>query len=298
MYYNSSSKTRGINNMKTAALIYGRNDDYKENERLIVHITSLLETFDEVLYLDWGSDEGKGSVINEIRDKIPQTGRLKHFIIPPSIISQCFKGIENLPPVIGCFCFNILLRRCDADWIVCTTNDIIAPNKTLFNNFLSKADKNTFYTLSRRDVEYEDLKNIGFNNWRQYRDILDKESKPRYFPAQVTPNDIWSIINCCGDFQLAHKNIWNTIKGFEENMIYACFLDTNIQKKATLNGFNLKAEYDVPLYHLSHTGMGNDGSSPSKQVYNDARIWVETFNKTLNDDNWGFGETEIEYETI
>ena len=30
---------------------------------------------------------------------------------------------------------------------------------------------------------------------------------------------------------------WEIIQGFEEEMIYACFVDTNIQKKATLNGF-------------------------------------------------------------
>jgi hypothetical protein len=80
----------------------------------------------------------------------------------------------------------------------------------------------------------------------------------------VTPNDKYSLINCCGDFQLAHRNVWNTIKGFEENMIYACFQDTNIQKKAVLNGFDLEAIYDIPLYHMSHKGMGNDGSSPFK----------------------------------
>lgn len=284
--------------LKTAALVYGRNDGYKEDERLIVHLTSLLKTFDEVLYLDWGSDEEKGSVIDNIKDKIPNKGKLKHFIIPPSIISQCFKGINNLPPVVGCYCFNILLRRTDADWVVCTTNDIIAPSKENLSKFLDKANKKTFYTLSRRDFEIEDLEKFGFEKWEEYRSYLDKTSKERYFPAKVTPNDNYSLINCCGDFQLAHKNVWNKIKGFEEQMIYACFLDTNIQKKAVLNGFNLKAIYDVPLYHMSHIGMGNDGSSPTKQIYNDAYKWVEFFNESKNEDNWGWNDIEIEYEVI
>ncbi len=127
---------------------------------------------------------------------------------------------------------------------------------------------------------------------------MDIESQPRYFPAQVTPNDRWSLINCCGDFQLAHKNIWHTIKGFEEQMIHACYNDTNVQKKAVLNGYNLEAYFDLPLYHLSHTGMGNDGSSPSKQYYNDPWKWVEYFQESENDKNWGFGDTEIEFEII
>ena len=44
--------------------------------------------------------------------------------------------------------------------------------------------------------------------------------------------------------------------------------------------------------------MGNDGNSPSKQYYNDAWDWVETFQESLNDDDWGLNSTEIEYETI
>ena len=137
---------------------------------------------------------------------------------------------------------------------------------------------------------------MGFENWREFRDKMDSTSEPRRFYAKVTPNDDYSLINCCGDFQTAHKNVWHTIKGFEEEMLYACYGDTNVQKKAVLNEFHLKAYYDLPLYHLSHKGMDNDGSSPSKQHYNDPWEWIEFFEKSKNDNNWGFGDIEIEYE--
>ena len=284
--------------MKTAALLYGRNDGYKENERLIIHINSLLETFDEVHYLDWNSDDNKGSVLKQIKDKLISNNRLKHYVIPASIVSQIYNNIEGIGACISPLIYNILLRRCDADWIVCTTNDIIAPKKEMFESFLSKADPQTFYTLSRRDIEIKDVAKFGFDKWKEYRDILDQTTKERRLYAKVTPNDNFSIINCCGDFQLASKHVWDTIKGYEENMYYACFSDTNIQKKAVLNGFNLEAIYDIPLYHMSHLGMGNDGSSPSKQKYNDPWKWVEYFTKSENTENWGFSNIEIEYETI
>jgi hypothetical protein len=284
--------------MKTAAIIYGRNDGYKENERLIIHINSLLETFDEVHYLDWNSDDNKGSVINQIKDKLISNNRLKHYVIPASIVSQIYNNIEGIGACISPLIYNILLRRCEADWIVCTTNDIIAPKRELLESFLAKADPKTFYTLSRRDVEIEDVAKFGFDKWKEYRDILDQTTKERRLYAKVTPNDNFSIINCCGDFQLASKHVWNTIKGYEENMYYACFSDTNIQKKAVLNGFNLEAIYDIPLYHMSHLGMGNDGSSPSKQKYNDPWKWVEYFTKSENTENWGLNGVEIEYEII
>ena len=284
--------------MKTAALLYGRNDGYKENERLIIHINSLLETFDEVHYLDWNSDDNKGSVLNQIKDKLISNNRLKHYVIPASIVSQIYNNIEGIGACISPLIYNILLRRCEADWIVCTTNDIIAPKRELLESFLAKADPKTFYTLSRRDVEIEDVAKFGFDKWKEYRDILDQTTKERRLYAKVTPNDNFSIINCCGDFQLASKHVWNTIKGYEENMYYACFSDTNIQKKAVLNGFNLEAIYDVPLYHMSHLGMGNDGSSPSKQKYNDPWKWVEYFTESENTEDWGLNGIEIEYEVI
>jgi hypothetical protein len=174
------------------------------------------------------------------------------------------------------------------------------------DEFISKADKNSMYSFSRRDIEYSGVTD-NLDKLDEYRKHLDQTTEPRYFPAKVTPNDNYSIFNCCGDFQLATKNLWYKIRGYEEMMLYACFVDTNAQKKAVLYGFNLVPVYDVPLYHMSHKGMENDGSSPSKQVYNDAWDWVETFDKYLehehimfsrNADTWGFSNVEIEYEII
>jgi hypothetical protein len=284
--------------MKTAALLYVRNDNYKEDERVIVCLKSMLDTFDEVFLLDWNSPKDKNPLLWEIEHKLPKTGRLKHIIIPPDAAKVLTNNDPNAQACTQVTATNLMLRSCDADWIVATTIDIIAPNKDKFQEFLSKANKNTFYTVSRRDFEIEELEKHGFEDWKSYRDILDSTSQERRFPAMVTPNDKYSLINCCGDFQLAHRNVWNTIKGFEEQMIYACFQDTNIQKKAVLNGFDLQAVYDLPLYHMSHKGMGNDGSSPSKQTYNDAWDWVEFFEESQNTDNWGFVNVEIEFEIV
>ena len=49
---------------------------------------------------------------------------------------------------------------------------------------------------------------------------------------------------------------------------------------------------------MSHLGMGNDGSSPSKQKYNDPWKWVEYFTESENTEDWGLNGIEIEYETI
>jgi hypothetical protein len=285
--------------METTAVALGcRNDGWKEDERILVCLTSMVETFDEVWFCDWNSPSKEGPILWKLKDQLPKTGKIRHFIIPENVVKVLTSTCPDISPYAFILAQNLLIKRCKADWIVSTAMDIIAPKKESFNNFISNADRNTFYTLSRRDVEYSGLEQMGFNNWREFRDKMDIESKPRHSPAKVTPNDNYSLINCCGDFQLAHRDVWNKIKGFEEQMTYACFNDTNIQKKAVLNGYNLEAEFNVPLYHLSHKGMGNDGSSPSKQKYNDAWEWVEFFTESQNDENWGLGNTEIEFEII
>ena len=35
-------------------------------------------------------------------------------------------------------------------------------------------------------------------------------------------------------------------------MIYACFVDTNVQKKAVLNNFKLEVLYEPALFHMEH----------------------------------------------
>lgn len=287
--------------MKTSVITFNRNDGYKEPERLAIHLTTLLETFDEVNYVDWNSPTH--SALYDVIDEIPKTKRLKHFVISPFIHDQIFKGIEGAPWVSGVLSFNLALRRTNADWITATTLDIIPPFKHELKNFLSdNADFNTFYTFSRREVNYDNIVN-NKENLKEYRKLLSSKIPPRYFPAKVTPNDNYSLINCCGDFQIAHKNVWNKIKGFEEQMIFNCYVDTNVQKKAILNGFKLQAIYDIPLYHMSHKNHLPQSStqeihkiSKKSPKYNDPYKWVEYFSESENLDDWGLNGVEIEYE--
>ncbi len=289
---------------KTSVILFGRNDGYKEKERFLIHIKTMLETFDEVNYVDWNSPNG--SFLWEIESQLPKTKRLKHFIIPPEYAKMMTQHNPEAQRCSTVLAINIALRRTDAEFVTISTTDIIPPFKSELDKFIKSIDKNSFYTLSRREIQYKEvIENI--NGLDSYRKKLGETTKPRMFPTKVTPNDVWSIFNCCGDFQLAHKNLWLKIRGLEEGMLAACFVDTNAQKKSTLYGFNLVPIYDVPLYHMSHEGMGNDGSNPTKQYYNNAWEWVEHFNKHIehdhimyskNSDTWGFSDVEIEHEVI
>jgi hypothetical protein len=53
----------------TAVLLNGRNDGYKEDERFVACINSMLETFDEVWYCDWNSPLESGSLLWKVADQ-------------------------------------------------------------------------------------------------------------------------------------------------------------------------------------------------------------------------------------
>ncbi len=221
---------------KTAVVVFGRNDGYKEKQRFAIHLTTMLETFDEVIYVDWNSPTR--SFLYEVLDMIPKTGRLKHIAIPPEYALMMSNNDEKAQVCNSVLSFNLGLRRTDAEWIVLSTTDIIPPTKEALQKFILQANKNSLYTFSRRDIEYDDVI-VNLDRLDDYRKELDRTTEPRYFPTKVTPNDNYSIFNCCGDFQLATKNIWYKMRGYEEPMLYACFVDTNAQKKAVLYGFDL-----------------------------------------------------------
>lgn len=293
--------------METKAVALGcRNDGYKEDKRVIACLNSMIETFDEVLFCDWNSPKENGPLLWKIKDKILKTGKLKHFIIPEEIVQEITQNDPTISPYAFILAQNLMLKRSTSDWFTSTAVDIIAPKKEYLDEFITKADPNTFYSVSRREAEYDDLVKMNYD-WRLFRDELDKTSQPRIFPARVTPNDNYSLINCCGDFQLAHKDLWYNIKGFEEKMYKFCFIDTNVQKKALLNGFNLEAKYEPALFHIEHEAyhINQDGKKEIAKEwnknnindkYNDVWDFVEFFQESLNSEDWGLLNTDIEYE--
>jgi GT2 family glycosyltransferase len=161
------------------------------------------------------------------------------------------------------------------------------------------------YTISRRGVEFEDMVNYNqtldktnsiYQNWKSIRNYLDKTIVEHTPPEKVLSGDDYSLINCCGDFQCAPKHIWEDIKGFEENLVYALYTDTNLQKKAVMHGYGLRALYDPYIFHINHGPGGGGFMSGYNRIANDPYDAIISQGKTKNRDDWGFNDIEIEHE--
>jgi len=287
-----------MNKRTCTAVFNDRNDDHKEKERVKYSISSIVDIYDEVVFVDWNSPKNRGPLLHKLINDIPNVGKIKHIIITEEMAKHLTNAV-GIPSkhAIGIpdpLARNIALRRATSDYIASLSGiDQFGPTKESFDNLLSGLQDDTFYTLSRRELDRHHLyANYPPENWKDALKYYSENSEERKFYAGCTPNDWFSIINCCGDCQIAHKNIWDTMSGFEEKAYLRCFTDTNVQKKAILNRFKLEAIFSPAVFHISHD------EHESESARNSPTYWVDNFNKTENSENWGFIDIDIPIEII
>jgi len=289
--------------MKTSAVIISRNDNYGGhlNERATYAINSAIDSFDEVIYVDWNSENH--SLLYDIKDNLQLKGNLKHIVIPPKAASHLTQYDPEAQKCCEVLARNIGIRRAIGDYIVSTNIDIIQPKREDILKLIEKNEKECFTTISRRSLIWDYIKEFqggdyNFSNWSAFRDDAYKTSVPT--PIYNNP-DQYSKINCCGDFQLASKEIWYKIKGFEESLIYPLFADSNAQKKAMIYGYDVEPEFDTPIFHIDHGSKGWGGGGIADGINkkgNDINQAITFQQETKNPDTWGFSDIEIEFETL
>jgi hypothetical protein len=279
---------------KISVVVTGRNDDYSGDleKRMIPSLNSFIEEYEEIIYVDFNSENG--SFIESIKNKISHKSKLRSITVTPKDIDNISINYKN--KFIEVLARNIGIRRATGDFILSTNPDIICTYPNINN-----LDDKTMYVSARRDVPIElysefngNIKSFLLNkiNFFQKKPrVVDNDGNPIW-----DPNDRWSVVVCCGDYQLAHKDIWHSIKGFEESAIGRCYADSNLMKKAALNGYSLK-ELDIPVFHLNHNTpkyIKNDKETPKNcQV-----TYVQNFENTSNDNNWGFSNLIFKEEII
>ncbi len=265
--------------MTIGAVVVSRNDDYGYNlkERAILSLNSLIEVMDEVIYVDWNS-QGK-SLISEIRNDLIQSDKFKWIVITPEKAKELLKNqpSQDCVEVLG---RNIGIRRLTTDFILSTNIDVIVPPKSMFDKL---ADKDIFYIGARRDIPLAIA----------YDATAPKDIYQQVGESGAYVGDVWSLINNCGDFQYAHRDIWYNIKGFEESLIGRGFSDSNVQKKASLHRYSLKVVRDIPIYHITHRGgFGGTG------IINNVDLALKNFTETTNKDTWGFSDQYFKLYTF
>jgi len=281
-----------IDGHKLSAVVCARNDDYGGflKERAIISLASMLDTFDEVIYVDWNS-EGK-NLIEELGDNIPNTGKLKYYIVTPKQHKEFTNNDPDAQKVVEVLARNLGIRRATGDIIVSTNIDVVSPPKEWVERFFKTLyNKDMAYTFARRNVAIKNIGEIDLTTPLKIRDHLVKNMW-RMNPKGVEPG--WSRVLGCGDFQLATKEQWYKVKGFEEDMMYRMVADSQVQMKMATSKIPVAGLFDYPLFHLDHDMKvsGGGGAKGGKVNRNIQCACIEE--ETNNKDTWGFSDIEFE----
>jgi hypothetical protein len=276
--------------MKKSVILTSRNDNYGGNlhKRTTMALLSLIENHDEVIFVDWKTKNGEG-VISNIKHKLPQTGKLKYIQVPKEFLKEKYPEIADYS-MIESIGRNIGLRRASHDYIISTNIDIVT---TPIEDSILKED--VFYTVPRRDVD--ESFHLSFNDYNSlYKSLWDNRDGYRAKERFKSETDKWSLINCCGDYQIGHKNIWNQMKGFEESILFGCGIDTNVMKKASLYS-NIQV-LDHYIFHLNHGKSGDRDEDESVPPMSDQNSIIRDFTNTSNPDDWGMYNENLPIELI
>ncbi len=289
-----------------SAVLFSLNDNYTNDmkERFIICINYMIECVDEIIYIDWGSPDNISLFeLEYIRKNISDLSKIKHLKFTREQIQIIVPKDKHF--IQQSIIRNIGIRAATSDYIISTNVDIIFPTRKDLQQILEKDDQRTFYTMNRVDIDIkfvvalynntkDQLRNV-LSHYTQYRG-LQKDLQPVEFfkessQTQLDPNSeayrqhcrysgIWN----CGDFQMAHRDIWHTIKGFEEKMLDSAFGgDSNIQKKACNYGYSLTVLTRPFVFHMSHPAR----SAHNNKKTNDMNRFFLQFDKSENTDDWG-----------
>lgn len=287
-------------------MICGRNDNYGGhlNERATYSINTILETFDEVIYVDWNTESGP--ILTDAIN-LKNRHKLKAITITPSMCEELM-GSENYKKgqkMCEVLARNVGIRRATGDIVVDTNVDVLVPQRKYLDVLLDELRPMEMITVAKQDVELSDLVSQfgekGPNDWLEFQrltpmlfgnwPITKRLMSPhivvnKALLDQVPINHhhgVASIIMACGDFQIAHRDTWFAIRGFEESMIKRMYIDTNVQYKVIMAGGSVRATNFPPVYHIEHE-RNNDASVQNS---------IEVIKVTKNADTWGFSELKV-----
>ena len=287
--------------MRLTAVCCGRNDNYGGHflESARYSLNSMLQSFDEVIYVDWNTEDDKPIVTDAI--ELKNRDKLRTIEVRPAMVKEI---MGDKPALLMCevMARNIGIRRATGDIVVDTNCDVIVPPREQLELAFKDLKDGMMMTIAKQDVELEDIQRtfnvddvsqiqknmpLAFGLWPMEKRLMSPfltvtkhilEKQPVH-----THHNIASIICACGDFQVATRATWHSIRGFEESQCKRMYIDTQVQYKVIMGGGVAFASNFPPLYHIEHTRDNSPSLRNSEHL-------VE---KTTNADDWGLSKIEF-----
>ena len=149
---------------RLSAVIISRNDENVDIlNRTILSLNTFINSFDEVVFVDWNSNV---PTLDVIRNNIFAKGKLKHIVVTPDQVKTITEHRTDMPNINQPLARNVGLRRCTGDILVSTNIDILCPHRPIIDQFT--LDHNKFYTIPRRNFHLQHIM-----QFQKINDIVD-----------------------------------------------------------------------------------------------------------------------------
>jgi|GEM_PF-4915277 len=238
---------------------------------------------DEIIFVDWNSDNRLGTLPEMFQDTLSEKcKKLLKVVVVPQTLHDSLIPEGHRRPVIESIARNTGIYRTNSSnkWVLCTNTDILID--TSQNMSLSELVANYesgFYQAFRYEIpEYVWS---GFDRTQPRAALKEFEKYGRTFDAEVSRIFFGNETpDAPGDFQLADRDAWFESGAFPESMVLGSHVDSIVAlKMASIRKVSILRD-DVKIYHCNHlrqlthlhnVDMKKDFFNPDEAVRNFAR---------------------------
>ena len=288
---------------------YGRNDNYSYNlvKRTALAFNCLAEVLtneDEILFVDYNTPDHLPTLPESIWDTLTEKAlKLVKVIRISAAIHELIKGDSPLR-ILENVSRNAAIVRSDPKnhWILSTNPDVLLVISSNWENLpeLLTGVKDSFYEMPRMDIPESVWSSLNRSdpkaNIRTLRDWLIAH---RAAVAETSPDwqfQKYILFDAPGDFQLAPREYFFRVRGFDESMNKYLHSDSNLAKRMwLLNGGRTDHLLGkLWVLHQDHYLSGEWAKSATGIVHNDLAVHVSQQNEIeANAANWGLQDVQL-----
>lgn len=281
-----------------SVVVVGRNDNHGYNlgKRVASSLNSIsmrLREGDELIFVDWNTPRPFPPMpISIIDDLTEQTKKFLRILVVDPKIHDEVKGISSkmiLEPIAR----NVGIRRSNPGnhWILSTNTDIlfIGDERLSFQTVVKNLD-NRLWQAFRYEIPEYIWETLDKRNPEETNDKIMKLLKRSNFKLNLTTNPTEKskevFADAIGDFQLAPRFMWESIKGFPEGMLDGWHVDSRAAmqmiRHSGLESKILDGKETFETYHQNH--LRNLTHFHVNSVMNSTELIEQPY---LNRDDWG-----------
>lgn len=251
------------------AVFAGRNDDYvPDNEarvRAVIEWNSKV-LCDEVIFIEWNPLSDRPLLSHALtRDY----GNVRAYVVPPEMHEEICTNPRM--KVLEYFAKNVGIRRAESDYICATNADILWDENV--RRMRRLLDERLVFRTRRIELQWD-----GEPPTQRYLREPENRIEFRFGWRQ-------ELTYGCGDFTLAHRELWQRARGYDESLKGARINcdGRGLLQLLTLGGKPVHMGLHYHLYHGTSSAYGGNVSHGASFDYG-ADLPYQ------NADDWGLGD--------